>query len=64
MKNAYEAITEITNGNDVIIPLNVSDFCAVFDLRQTKASRQQLLDDVVEWLKKNQNGIKPKSRIR
>ena len=55
--NAYNSVIAVTGGNDVLIPIRASTFCAMFDLTQTTESRRQLLEDTVKWLKRNPEGI-------
>ena len=61
--NAYDAVNAVTNFKDVVIPMRVSVFCALFDYRLTACSRQQLLDDTVSWLMRNPEGIDVSTQI-
>ena len=55
--NAYDTLTALTDSTDIVIPMKLSTFCAMFDLKQTPTIRQKMLADMVAWVKENPKGI-------
>lgn len=58
--SAYDAITNITHGNDVVVPVHVSVLCGLFDNELTPASRADVLEQVCEYLVEFPSGLEPR----
>lgn len=56
-QTAYERLSKITEGRDPTIPISLSTFCQLFDLRLSKEGREHTLNWMEEYLKEYPNGI-------